>query len=350
VSGLESPPSAAAPPGIAVGPVSAWLARALPASVPPYSFERVIGGHSNLTYIVTDHDSAQWVLRRPPLGELLPTAHDMNREFRVLAALGPSLPVPPVVGLCTDQSVTGAPFYVMGKVDGFVVRDEAAATSLFSEDGRYRVGLAVADALAAIHAVVPSAVGLGDLGKPDDYIARQLRRWKRQVDQSKTRELPRLDGVLQQLWDHLPAQTSTSLVHGDFRLDNCLVGQDSSVRAVLDWELCTVGEPLADVGLLMVYWAEPGDELRATADSPTAVPGFPSRSAMLERYAQTLGRSLPAIDFYIAFSYWRLACITEGVLARYLKGEMGNQAGESAGFSDRVTMLVEAAERITRQW
>ena len=135
-----------------------------------------------------------------------------------------------------------------------------------------------------------------------------------------------LDGVLQQLWDHLPAQTLTSLVHGDFRLDNCLVGRDSSVRAVLDWELCTVGEPLADVGLLMVYWAEPGDELRATADSPTAVPGFPSRSAMLERYAQTRGRSLPAIDFYIAFSYWRLACITEGVLARYLKGEMGNQA------------------------
>jgi aminoglycoside phosphotransferase (APT) family kinase protein len=159
--------------------VSAWLSQVLPASVPPYSFERVIGGHSNLTYIVTDHESAQWVLRRPPLGELLPTAHDMNREFRVLAALGPSLPVPPVVGLCTDQSVTGAPFYVMDKVDGFVVRDEAAAASLFSEGGRYRVGLAVADALAAIHAVVPGAVGLGDLGKPDDYIARQLRRWKR---------------------------------------------------------------------------------------------------------------------------------------------------------------------------
>jgi aminoglycoside phosphotransferase (APT) family kinase protein len=350
VSGLESPPSAAAPPGIAVGPVSAWLSQVLPASVPPYSFERVIGGHSNLTYIVTDHESAQWVLRRPPLGALLPTAHDMNREFRVLAALGPSLPVPPVVGLCTDESVTGAPFYVMDKVDGFVVRDEATATSLFSEGERYRVGLAVADALASIHAVVPSAVGLGDLGKPDGYIARQLRRWKRQVDQSKTRELPRLDRVLRQLWDHLPAQTSTSLVHGDFRLDNCLVGRDCSVRAVLDWELCTVGEPLADVGLLMVYWAEPGDELRATADSPTAVPGFPSRSAMLERYAQKLGRSLPAIDFYIAFSYWRLACITEGVLARYLKGEMGNQAGESTGFSDRVAMLIEAAERITRQW
>jgi aminoglycoside phosphotransferase (APT) family kinase protein len=350
VNALTSSLSAPTPPGIAVGPVSAWLSRALSASAPPYAFERVVGGHSNLTYIVTDRENAQWVLRRPPLGKLLPTAHDVGREFRIISALGPSLPVPPVVGLCGDESVTGAPFYVMDKVDGIVIRDEATAIGYFSKQERHRVGLAVADALAAIHAVLPSAVGLGDLGRPDDYIGRQLRRWKRQVDQSKTRELPRLDRVLEQLWEHLPAQTSTALVHGDFRLDNCIIGQDGTVRAVLDWELCTVGEPLADLGLLMVYWTEPGDELRATAESPTAAPGFPSRSAMLERYARTLGRSLPAIDFYIAFSYWRLACISEGVLARYLRGEMGNQAGESEGFSDRVTMLIEAAERITSQW
>jgi aminoglycoside phosphotransferase (APT) family kinase protein len=343
-------PAAQAPPGVEIGPVSAWLAAQLPASVPPYEFERVVGGHSNLTYIVTDRRDQQWVLRRPPLGELLPTAHDMGREFRLLSALGPCLPVPRVVGLCRDESITGAPFYVMEKVDGLVVRDEATAASAFDAAGRQRLGYDLADVLAAIHSVSPDEVGLGDLGRPGDYVARQLRRWKRQLDQSKTRELPQLDRLLGQLWDHLPAQTSTRLVHGDYRLDNCIASPDGSVRAVLDWELCTVGEPLADLGLLMVYWSEPGDDLRATQDAPTAVPGFPSRSQMLERYAQTLGRDLPAIDFYVAFSYWRLACITEGVLARYLAGGMGNRVSEARHFSERVMTLIEGAERITRLW
>jgi aminoglycoside phosphotransferase (APT) family kinase protein len=337
--------------GIEAGAVDRWLAGVLPTAEPPFSYELITGGHSNLTYAVTDIAGQRWVLRRPPLGPLLPTAHDMAREFRILSALAATpVPVPAVVALCQDGSVTGAPFYVMAAVDGIVVRDEPIAERLLDEPARRNAGLSIAATLAAIHAVDPAAVGLGDLGRPGDYIARQLRRWKRQLDQSKTRELPALDRLVAQLEERRPAQRLTTIVHGDFRLDNCIIGPDGAVRAVLDWELCTLGDPFADLGLVLVYWNEPGDDLRVTPDSPTALPGFPGRAELLERYAQITGQPLPDLDFYVAFSYWRLACINEGVLARYEAGGMGDRQAEAKVFRERIGLLIEGAERITRSW
>jgi len=337
--------------GIRDSNVTRWLARELPNSQPPYEFELIAGGHSNLTYQVRDAVGNRWVLRRPPLGKLLPTAHDMSREFRVLSAVShTNVPVPSVVALCTDNAVNDAPFYVMEMVDGAVVRDETTAQDLFRPEERRALGFAVADTLADIHAIDVASVGLGDLAKPNDYVNRQLKRWKRQIAESKTRDLPTLDLVGDKLETRVPTQSTTGLVHGDFRLDNCIVGLDASIKAVLDWELCTLGDPLADVGQLMVYWTAPGETLRVTADAPTAVEGFPTRDEMLARYEEKRGVSLPDIDFYIAFSYWRLACITEGVFARYQHGDMGDRIEEGAVFEQRVLDLVVAADAITSSW
>lgn len=337
--------------GIQVDRVSQWLARELPDSLTPYQFKLIAGGHSNLTYCVTDSRGSEWVLRRPPLGKLLPTAHDMSREYRILSALQKTqVPVPSVIGLCTDDSVNDAPFYLMEMVEGIVVRDEDIAESTFSPSERHALGFEVIDTLAKIHDVDLVEVGLQDLAKPEQYISRQIRRWKRQIADSKTRDLPALDLIGQKLEEHIPIQKATTLVHGDYRLDNCIVGGDMSVRAVLDWELCTLGDPLSDVGLLMVYWTAPGEELRVTPHAPTAVQGFPSRTELLARYEQKRGVALPNIDFFMAFAYWRLACITEGVFSRYQHGGMGDRAAEGAVFEQRVLDMIRAAEEITRSW
>jgi aminoglycoside phosphotransferase (APT) family kinase protein len=275
----------------------------------------------------------------------------MAREHRILAALqGTAVPVPAVAGLCTDLEVNGAPFYVMAKVDGAVLRDTATALSVLDEAQRREVGFALADTLAAIHDVVPADVGLGDLGRPDGYVARQLKRWKRQLDDSRTRPLPVLDDLHAELAARMPQQRSTGLVHGDFRLDNCIIGESGEVRAVLDWELCTQGDTMADLGMLMVYWAAPDDPLLPLDSPPTLAPGFPTRQEMLDRYAAARGMELPDVDYYWAFGYWRLACITEGVYARYLHGDMGDRVDEAAPFEQRVLDLGAAAARIAERW
>jgi aminoglycoside phosphotransferase (APT) family kinase protein len=284
------------------------------------------------------------VLRRPPLGHVLATAHDMGREHTIISALGPTdVPVAPAVGLCTDDAVNGAPFYVMDFVDGLVVRDAAAAQSM-SVEARRTAGTSIADTLARIHAVDPDAVGLGDLGKKEGYIARQLKRWYGQWNQSKTRELPLVDQVHDELAARTPEQGPAAIVHGDYRLDNCMVDPATGeVIAVLDWEICTLGDPLADVGLLMVYWTEATDEHPALLTAPTAVEGFPSRKELLDRYAEASGRDLSQIEFYTAFGYWKLACIVEGVYARYVGGAMGGSASGFEGFATQVDRCAEAA-------
>ena len=230
----------------------------MPAARPPLTYERIAGGHSNLTYRVADAAGSEWALRRPPLGKTLSSAHDMAREHRVVAALGGTpVPVAPVVGLCEDESVNGAPFYVMDFVRGPVLRGVAEAEAAFPDEGdRREIGMRVADTLAAIHAVDPDAVGLGDLGRKEDYVARQLRRWYGQWEKSKTRELAAIDRVHDRLAARIPAQEGASIVHGDYRLDNMILTDSGEVAAVVDWELCTLGDPLADVGTLMAYWPE----------------------------------------------------------------------------------------------
>jgi aminoglycoside phosphotransferase (APT) family kinase protein len=330
--------------GVQVGRVTDWFDRHVDGATPPLEFELIAGGHSNLTYKVTDAAGNRYVLRRPPLGHVLATAHDMGREHRVISALGPTpVPVAPAIGFCGDSDVNGAPFYVMGYVDGHVVRDADTAKATFTAEQRRTAGHSLVDVLAEIHAVDPDEVGLGDLGRKDGYIDRQLRRWYGQWQQSKTRDLPAVDEVHAVLASSIPDQGPATIVHGDYRLDNCLLDDEATVAAVLDWEICTLGDPLADVGLLLVYWTEPSDAHPALLTAPTVVEGFPSRAELLDRYAERSGREVGAVDYYVAFGYWKLACIVEGVYARYLGGAMGRTGTGFEGFAEQVERLASAA-------
>ncbi len=337
--------AATAPDGIDPAPLEAWFGEQAPGVAPPLSFERIAGGHSNLTYRVSDRAGNRWALRRPPLGKRLGSAHDMGREHKVVSALGPTeVPVAPVIGLCEEESVNGAPFYVMEFVEGPVLRGLAEAEAFPDEDDRRAIGERVADTLVAIHAVDPDAVGLGDLGRKEDYVARQLHRWQGQWEKSKTRELPAIDRVHERLSARIPEQGPATIVHGDYRLDNLLLAPTGEVAAVVDWELCTLGDPLADVGLLMCYWPKPGEETRSLGEPANLAPGFPSREELAARYAERSGRDLSQFDFYVALGYWKLAIILEGVYARYAAGGYGKVDEGFEAFAKLVERLAETAE------
>ena len=329
--------------GIDVPKVTEWFEANIPGATGPFEFTLIAGGHSNLTFGVTDANGRRYVLRRPPLGHVLATAHDMKREHTIISALaGTDVPVAPALGLCMDEDVNGAPFYVMDFVDGRVIRDMQAVEGLPIE-ARRNASLSIADTLAKIHAVDPDAVGLGELGKKEGYIERQLKRWYSQFQQSQTREVPKVDEVHDALLARIPEQGPAAIVHGDYRLDNCMTDDAGNVIAVLDWEICTLGDPLADVGLLMVYWTEASDTHPALLTAPTAAEGFLRRQELLDRYAEVSGRDLSQIDFYVAFGYWKLACIVEGVYTRYVKGAMGADASGFEGFAVQVERSAEAA-------
>jgi aminoglycoside phosphotransferase (APT) family kinase protein len=333
--------------GIEDGPISAWLAEHVGVE-PPLSFDLIAGGRSNLTYLVTDARGRDVVVRRPPIGHVLATAHDMHREHRIVTALSPTdVPVAKTLGLCEDVSVNGAPFYVMEYVVGHVLRDAETAEKEMDERGRRRASESIAEVLAALHNVDVDAVGLGDLGRREGYLSRQLERWHGQFDKSQVEGKPRaevVDGVYERLAASIPEQQGTTIVHGDYRLDNTMLDDDGNVIAVLDWEICTLGDPLADVGLLMVYWSEPGDAIMALVTSPTVVPGFLTRADLRRIYADATGRDVSALDYYVAFGYWKLACILQGVAARYFGGAGGGDRSGVGMFDEHVHLLAKAAE------
>ncbi|MCU1361766.1 MAG: phosphotransferase family protein [Ilumatobacteraceae bacterium] len=337
---LESPV-----PGIAVPSVSAWLEQNVAGSTAPFHFDAIAGGHSNLTYRVTGANQTRYVVRRPPLGHRLASAHDMSREFRIIDGLQNSgVPVPPSLGFCDDQAVNDAPFYVMGFVDGHVIRDRATADAVLDPAAQRHAGESIVDTMAAIHAVDLDAVGLAGLGKHDGYIGRQLKRWYGQWDAQKTRDLAAVDQVHDALSERIPEQGPATIVHGDYRLDNCMVDDGGSVIAVLDWEICTLGDPMADLGLLHVYWTGPNDEPSAWTGSSTTAPGFLDRADLTTRYAAVSGRDISQLPFYISFAYWKLACILEGVYARYLGGALGQRdASELEPFKLQVDMAAAKA-------
>lgn len=333
--------------GVDASKVTDWFVAHVPGAAPPLRFDLLAGGRSNLTFRVDDTAGHTWVLRRPPLNHVLATAHDMSREHRIISALGPTdVPVAHAIGLCSDAEVNGSPFYVMSYVDGHVVRDKAEAKR-FTTEQRRRTGESIIDTLARIHAVDIDAVGLGELGRREGYIARQLKRWYGQWEQSKTRELPDVDVAYERLKASIPEQAKATIVHGDYRLDNCMVDDSGEVIAVLDWEICTLGDPLADVGLLMVYWSESDEKRTALPEGATGLDGYPPRADLLARYANISGRDVSMIDFYMAFGYWKLACILEGVYARYVGGAMGQNATNFDFFAEQVRMLAEAARSAT---
>ena len=339
--------------GINVGAVTDWLsARATVDGA--LDAELITGGRSNLTYRLVDTAGTKWVLRRPPLGHVLATAHDMGRESRIMASLAPTdVPVPHIVGLCDDLAVNDAPFFVMDYVDGAVLRDRATAETLTAAT-RASSANNLIDVLTRIHAVDPDEVGLGDLGRREHYVERQLKRWHGQWEKSAYTHVADIDTVHKRLSTRIPEQLTSTIVHGDYRLDNCILAHDGSIAAVLDWELCTLGDPLADVGLLMVYWSRAEDAFAALPDAPTMAEGFPSREALVSKYAKTSGRDVDDVDYYVALGYWKLACILAGVATRYAAGDMGqaDAAALAELFGKQLELLVaaagEAAERSGR--
>jgi aminoglycoside phosphotransferase (APT) family kinase protein len=332
------------PPGLDLRRLADYLDAARPGTLTgPIDGRVIAGGKSNLTYRLDGADGGSVVLRRPPLGNVLPTAHDMPREFRVIEALYPTgFPVPQALHLCSDPAVIGAPFYLMSYVDGRVLRSPADIDGLTPADAQ-RAGEILVDTLSALHEVEPDAIGLGDFGRPAGYLERQVRRWHEQWERSKTRELPALEAVAAALAAETPTTARTSIVHGDYRLDNVMV--DAGVQrilAVLDWEMATLGDPLADLGLLVVYV-----ELAASGMAPTQprfgpAQGFPTAAALVDRYARgTDGLTVDRIGWYVALGYYKLAIISEGIHARFLAGRTVGAGFERMGES--VPVLVEFA-------
>jgi aminoglycoside phosphotransferase (APT) family kinase protein len=338
-------------PGLDVARASAWLEAHVSGARGPFEFDLIAGGHSNLTFSVVASDGSRFVLRRPPLGHVLASAHDMGREHRILSGLqGTSVPVPPVEGLCSDPAVIGVPFYVMRYVVGHVVRDSDTALAALTPGARANASRSLVDTMAKIHAVDLPAAGLDDLGRHEGYISRQLRRWYGQVSQQRTRDLPAIDRLHDALEARVPDQSAATLVHGDYRLDNCMVDDDGELVAVLDWEISTLGDPLADLGLLTVYWTGPDDPPGAWTAGATTAPGFWPRARIAERYGEVSGRDVSNLDFYVAFAYWKLACILEGVYARYLGGALGDRdPAELEHFKTQVDASIANAEQALEQ-
>jgi len=337
----------AARDGINVATVTPWLTANVAGFTAPFTARVIAGGHSNLTFHLTDAKGKEYVLRRPPLSHTLASAHDMGREHRIIYALrNTDVPVAPALAMCTDTAVNGAPFYVMGFVHGHVVRDATIAERVLTEQARRAASESLIDTMAAIHAVNLEAVGLADLARHEGYIARQLKRWYTQFNAQKTRELPLIDEVHDVLAAHIPEQGPATIVHGDYRLDNCIVNDEGRIVAVLDWEICTLGDPLADLGLLMAYYTGPGDEGSAWQGQANRVQGFLNRADLVERYARITKRDVSQLDFYTSFAFWKLACIIEGVYARYLGGALGDRsADELAPFAAQVEAAVTSAHR-----
>ncbi|WP_063058280.1 phosphotransferase family protein [Nocardia sienata] len=327
--------------GIDIERVTAWFAAHIPAAVPPLRFDLITGGRSNLTYRVHDESGARWVLRRPPTGHVLASAHDVVREFRILDLLaGSPVPVPPVLGCCTDPAVTGADFYVMENVDG-IVADDAETAAAIPRESRAAASRDIVDTLAAVHAVDTTTGPLAELRRRGSYLERQLRRWHRQLTAGGVGPGP-LWEVHDLLARRMPGERWTGIAHGDFRPGNLLIGTDGTVRAVLDWELWTVGDGMADLGWLAAAWtsAEP------FGWAPDPADGYLDIDTVLSRYADTTGRALDDLSYYQAFALWRLAAIAEGVAARFRAGVMGEQDIDVTELSERPARLAESARAV----
>ncbi|WP_280405361.1 phosphotransferase family protein [Nocardia brasiliensis] len=310
------------PAGLDLPALQQYFDKHVPDTAGPLTATLLPGGKSNLTYRLSDgtHD---WVLRRPPLGPLTPTAHDMAREYRVVAALRDTdVPVAQAIALCEDTAVIGVPFAVVSFVDGLVLQDGDQTAALTSEQAR-ATGNALVDTLAALHAVDYAAVGLAEFGRPAGYLARQVKRWRGQWDRVATRELDALDRLTEALRRTVPEQAAETIVHGDYRLDNTIVDRTDPGRiaAVVDWEMATLGDPLADLGLLQVYWDNRCEPVLGVRHAPSANPGFPSSDEVAERYAAATGFPLDRLPFYRALGYYKLAVIAEGIHQRFLAGK-----------------------------
>jgi len=326
--------------------VTEWLGQRIPELSPPLRFDLVEGGRSNLTYRVADLAENTFALRRPPLSGVLPSAHDMQREHRVISALGGTgVPVPATIGLCTDHDILGADFYVMDFVTGVVAHDPETVTAALSESARRTAAEAAVDSLLALHRVDPDSIGLGDLGRGTEYVVGQLKRWSRQVASLPIEPIPGLLDMGERLSARVPDQHGVTIAHGDYRFGNLMLDSEGNVAAILDWELCTRGDPLADLGWLLSYWSPPPGVATLPMAMPTSAPGFLSRDQALDRYAAGSDLPMDDVSFYIAFAYWRLGAVLAGVYSRSTSGAYGEGQAQQRGLStEGISMLVTAAD------
>ncbi len=341
-------------PGLDLPAVTEWLETQGVALAGPVTASLFTGGRSNVTYRLLQADGTSLVLRRPPLGHVLPSAHDMSREYRVLRGLNAvGYPTPRTIALCEDPAVNGSPFLVMAYVDGRIVAtaDDAGALSHDERDG---VSAALVEALARLHSADVDAAGLAELGRPEGYLPRQLARWTKQWELTKTRDLPAMDVLREQIANALaplPADLPWSLVHGDYRLDNVILAPDTAeVRAVLDWEMSTLGDPLADLALTLVYWTQSSDHLRhrvPVAEHLTDAAGFWTRDRIIDAYAAATGRDMGHLDACTALACFKLAVITESIHARTLSGkQLGAAASDAHAMGVATEALAELGLRV----
>jgi aminoglycoside phosphotransferase (APT) family kinase protein len=337
-----------APEGYHVSAVEDWVRTEVPELMPPFRWTRLEGGHSNLTYQIEDAQGQFAVIRRPPQGELLPKAHDMSREWALIKALSSTnVPVPKPFGFCEDPNITGAWFYIMGRVNGKPLYNSEDTLALVPEDKRETLAFSFFDALADLHQVDPDAVGLGDLGKRDSYVGRQVKTWYRSWTSSVTGaqyDDDRAHQLQTYFLDHLPDQGPIRVVHGDYGLHNCLFGSDCTVAAVVDWEISTLGDPLADLAYALNPWPDPSDQRPIAPEAATSLPGFPSRRDLAARYAHRTGRDLSNLPYYIAFNRWKTACIVHGVYARYMQGKKSTEGVDLELLKSRIDLSLELAD------
>jgi aminoglycoside phosphotransferase (APT) family kinase protein len=335
--------------GINEANVTAWMHEHVNAT-PPIDFELIAGGRSNLTFRARDAAGKTYALRRPPVSHVLPTAHDMVREHTIISALYPlGIPVPQPLGLCTDDAINERPFYVMEFIEGAILRDRTQAEAAFDVATRSIIGDHLAETLAQLHDVDVDAAGLGDLARHDGYIERQLRRWRGQFEQTRVEGVDHetlVEEVGDELARSIPTQQRVTVVHGDYRLDNTVLDEEGKVRAILDWEICTLGDPMADVGVLLCYWSEAGDSTAALLGAaPTSAPGFATRDQVLKSYAGHTTLDVSHVAYYQAFGYWKLACIMQGVFARYRAGATAGDRGSVDDWPAHIAMLAETAKQ-----
>lgn len=337
------------PEGYRVEAVEAWVKDHIEGLIPPFQWTRLEGGHSNLTYRLDDAEGRQAVIRRPPQGELLPKAHDMSREWSLISALGQTpVPVPKALGFCESPDVTGAWFYVMGLIDGRPLYNADDTQALVPEDQRRKTAHSFIDVLGDLHAVDPDAVGLGELGKKENYVGRQLKTWYRSWTSSieaADYDDRRAHGIRDFLLANIPDQGPARVVHGDYGLHNCLVGPDCAIAAVVDWEISTLGDPLADLAYALNPWPDPKDDEPIAPEAATAPSGFPSRTELGERYAERTGRDLSQLDYYVAFNRWKSACIVHGVYARYCAGKKSTEGIDLDELRERIDRSLTLSEQ-----
>jgi aminoglycoside phosphotransferase (APT) family kinase protein len=339
--------------GIRRAETESWIGANTDAVEPPFEWTRLTGGTSNLTYAIRDGRGRRAVVRRPPMGKLLPKAHDMEREHEILAALASTdVPVAKPFALCSDREVTGAPFYVMEFRQGEAIRDPAGRTREIPLAARAQVGPSNIDAIVALHRVDPKEVGLEELGRHEGYIARQLNRWFDSWQRSHEAaqiELPGIEESFAFLSERIPEQGPARICHGDYGLHNVLTGEAGEVVAITDWEICTLGDPLADITYFIRAWSDLTTGTRDAYLDARLAEGYDSRRALIDRYSERSGREINDLGFYLAFNAFKICCIVQGVYARFRSGVRGSQGMNLDDTRKRILHLADETQNAIRQ-